>query len=99
MVFNGYWPFGSIPRFGVSGADDSVAFIRDMNEWRSGFAKNPGRIALDTYEHALHKHARLPVSDCRRGQSECVAASASTHARFIEDITTAYIKATRDTHR
>jgi|KBSSwiStaDraftv2_1062776.scaffolds.fasta_scaffold1342007_2 hypothetical protein len=33
------------------------------------------------------------------GQSECVAASASTHARFIEDITTAYIKATRDTHR
>jgi hypothetical protein len=33
------------------------------------------------------------------GQFECVTALASTHAQFIEDITTAYIKAARDTLR
>jgi hypothetical protein len=99
MVFNSYKPFGQFPQFGVTDADASVARIRDMNERLIESSKKAGRVALDTYEHALRSMLDFQAQISNAGQLDWVAALASTHAQFTEDVTTAYAKAARDTLR
>jgi hypothetical protein len=70
-----------------------------MNERLIQSSKKAGKVALDTYEHALHSLLDFQSQVANASELEWVSALAGTHAQFIEDVTTAYIKAARDTLR
>lgn len=70
--------------------------IRELNERVINSSKGAGLVALGAYEKALSSLADFEEKAAGATQLDWVAAVASTHARFIQDLSASYTNAARD---
>jgi hypothetical protein len=86
----------SSDRFDIPGIDETTKRIRDLNEQVIEASKKAGSVSLDAYEKALSSLVQFEEKAASATQLEWVSAVASTHATFISDVSSAYIKAARE---
>ncbi len=61
-----------------------------------GDPSESGQASLDTYEKTLQNMADFEKSLASHSQLDCVSALANTHANFVQDLSSFYIKAARE---
>jgi hypothetical protein len=87
----------AVPTFDTASVEDTIKRIQEMNERMIESSKSAGRVALDAYEKALKSMLDFQEKVTGASQLDWVSALATTHAQFIQDVSAAYIKATRET--
>ena len=87
----------SVPTFDTASVEDTIKRIQEMNERMIESSKSAGRVALDAYEKALKSMLDFQEKVTGASQLDWVSALATTHAQFVQDVSAAYIKATRET--
>lgn len=92
MDFGGF----KSPQFDTAGIEETISRIRDMNERLIETSKSAGRASLDAYEATLKSMVDLSKKSSGGNQLDWVSALATAHAQFIQDLSAAYIKATRE---
>jgi len=86
----------SIPSFDLSAAEEATTRIRELNERLIESSKSAGMVALDAYEKALNSLVEFEEKVASASQLDWVSALASTHAKFIQDVSASYTKAARE---
>jgi hypothetical protein len=76
--------------------NEAAERIRDLNERLIESSKNAGRVSLDAYEKALKSMVDFEEKVGNASQLEWVSALASTHAKFVQDVSAAYTAAARE---
>ncbi|MDQ6851828.1 MAG: hypothetical protein M3070_18180 [Actinomycetota bacterium] len=82
--------------FELPSVEAATERIRDLNERLIISSKSAGLVALDAYEKALQSLVDFEEKVASASQLEWVSALASTHAKFIADVSSSYTKAARD---
>ena len=87
-----------IPGFATDlpSVEEAAQRIRDLNERLIESSKKAGVVALDAYEKALTSLVDFETQVASASQLEWVSALATTHAKFVSDMTASYTKAVRD---
>ncbi len=80
----------------VSAVEDATERIRDLNERILTSAKLAGQTSLDAYEKALSSLVDFEQKAAGATQLDWVSAVADAHARFISEVSGAYVKASRE---
>ena len=70
--------------------------IRALNERIIESAKAAGQASLDAYEKALQSLVDFEQKAATASQLEWVTAVASAHAKFVQDVSAAYVTAARE---
>ena len=70
--------------------------IRALNERIIESAKAAGQASLDAYEKALQSLVDFEQKAAKASQLEWVTAVASAHAKFVQDVSAAYVNAARE---
>lgn len=70
--------------------------IRELNERILTSAKQAGQVSLDAYEKALESLVDFEQKAAGATQLDWVSAVANAHARFISEVSGAYVKASRE---
>lgn len=84
--------------FGDSAAvEAAIERIRELNERLIATSKSAGLVALDAYEKALKSMVDFEEQVASASQLDWVSAVAATHAKFVQDVSSAYINAARET--
>jgi len=83
-------------QFDAATVEESVKRIKEMNERMIESSKSAGRVALDDYEKALQSMLDFQEKVAGGSQLDWVSALANTHAHFMQDVSAAFIKATRE---
>jgi hypothetical protein len=89
-------PAGSLPSFDLGAAEEATKRIRDLNERLIESSKGAGLSALDTYEKTLQSLVDFEEKVAGATQLDWVSALATTHAKFIQDVSASYAKAARE---
>jgi len=76
--------------------DEAVTRIRELNERLIEASKSAGQITLDAYEKALQSLVDFEEKVGSASQLDWVSAVATTHAKFVQDVSGAYISAARE---
>src|SRR3981081_3381122 len=84
------------PSFDLPSAAEATQRIRDLNERLIESSKTAGLVTLDAYEKALQSLVDFEEKVASATQLDWVSALATTHAKFITDVSAAYTNATRD---
>jgi len=84
------------PSFEIPSIEDATQRIRDLNERIIESSKTAGLVTLDAYEKALSSIAEFEEKVASATQLDWVSALATTHAKFINEISSAYTKAARE---
>jgi hypothetical protein len=87
---------GSSAPFEIPSVEETTQRIRDLNERLISSSKSAGLVALDAYEKALQSLVDFEEKVASATQIDWVSALATTHAKFIGDVTSSYTKAARD---
>ena len=82
--------------FEFPSVEETTQRIRDLNERLIESSKSAGLVTLDAYEKALQSLADFEQKVASASQLDWVSALATTHAKFISDMSTSYTKAARD---
>jgi hypothetical protein len=82
--------------FDVPSVEEATQRIRDLNERMIESSKSAGLVTLDAYEKALQSLVDFEEKVSSATQLDWVSALATTHAKFIADVSTSYTKAARD---
>ena len=82
--------------FDLPSVEEATQRIRDLNERLIESSKSAGLVALDAYEKALESLVDFEQKVASASQLDWVSALATTHAKFIADVTTSYTEAARD---
>ena len=80
----------------TSAVEEATQRIRALNEMILSSAKQAGQGSLDAYERALESLVDFEQRAAGATQLEWVSAVANAHARFINDVSGAYVKAARE---
>jgi hypothetical protein len=83
-------------QFDSATIEATITRIQELNERLIGSSKTAGRVALDAYENALTSILDFQAQIADASPLEWVSALAATHAQFIKDVSTAYVKEARD---
>lgn len=88
----------STPSFATDFASvkDAAQRIRDLNERLIDSSKSAGVVALDAYEKAMQSLTDFESKVASASQLEWVSALATSHAKFVTDMSAPYTKAARD---
>lgn len=86
----------STPTFEIPSVDEATERIRNLNERIIESSKTAGLVTLDAYEKALASLAEFEEKAASATQLDWVSALATTHAKFITDVSNSYTKAARD---
>jgi hypothetical protein len=86
----------SLPSFDLPSAEEATERIRELNERLIESSKSAGLVALDAYEKALQSLVDFEEKVAGATQLDWVSALASTHAKFITDVSASYTKAARE---
>jgi len=89
-------PAADIPSAIIPSVEQVTKRIRDLNERLIKSSKSAGSTALDTYEKALQSMVDFDEKVASASQLDWVAALATTHAKFITEMSAAYTKAARE---
>jgi len=83
----------------TSAADASEAAVQRIRELTERFieaAKKAGNVSLDAYERSLQTLVEFEERAAGASQLDWVATIAAAHAKFVQDVSTAYISAARE---
>ncbi|MCW2644594.1 MAG: hypothetical protein QOF87_2154 [Pseudonocardiales bacterium] len=83
------------PTFEVPSFEDATGKIKDLNEKFIESSKSAGLATLDAYEKAVAALVDVEDKVASASQVEWVSTLATTHAKFITDLSTSYAKAAR----
>ena len=89
-------PTTSIPSFDVGTIEEATERIRKLNERLIESAKSAGQVALDAYEKSLQSLVDFDQKVAGASQLDWVTALATTHAKFIQDVSASFTKAARE---
>ncbi len=84
------------PTFELPSFEDATGKIKDLNEQFIESSKNAGRVALDAYEKAVSTLVGLEDKVASASQVDWVSTLATSHAKFITDLSASYAKAARE---
>jgi predicted RNA-binding Zn ribbon-like protein len=76
--------------------EQSAQRIRELTEQFIDAAKNGGNAALDAYENALQSLVDFQNRAAGASQLDWVSSIAQAHAKFVQDVSAAYVSAARD---
>jgi hypothetical protein len=76
--------------------DDAVQRIRELTERFIDAAKKAGNQGLDAYEQSLRTLVEFEERAAGASQLDWVSSIASAHAKFVQDVTAAYVSAARE---
>jgi hypothetical protein len=76
--------------------EETTQRIRDLNERLIASTKSAGLVSLDAYENALQSMVEFEDKVASASQLDWVSALATTHAKFIGDVSASYTKAARE---
>ncbi len=82
--------------FDLPSVDEATQRIRDLNERLIEASRNAGLVTLDAYEKALQSLLDFEEKVASASQIDWVSALATTHAKFIGDLSATYTKAVRE---
>jgi hypothetical protein len=77
-------------------SNETVSRIRKRNQKPIQLAKKSGQAYLDTYEKALQSVLDIEKAAASRSPLNWVTALANTHTKFVQNVTSSYIKMARD---
>jgi hypothetical protein len=81
----------------MSGAtDEAVQRIRDLTERFIEAAKTAGNQSLDAYEQSLRTLVEFEERAAGASQLDWVSSIAAAHAKFVQDVSAAYVSAARE---
>ncbi|TDW21924.1 hypothetical protein [Kribbella kalugense] len=87
----------STPNFAdLPSMEEASERIRDLNERLIESSKSAGIVALDAYEKGLQSLVDFETKVASASQLEWVSAVATTHAKFVTDLSASYSQAARD---
>jgi hypothetical protein len=89
-------PKSSFPSFEIPSVEEVSDRIRGLNERLIESSKSAGAVTLDAYEKALQSLVEFEEKVASASQLEWVSALATTHAKFITDVSSSYTKAARE---
>jgi hypothetical protein len=82
--------------FDLPSIEEATQRIRDLNERLIESSKSAGLVTLDAYEKALQSLVDFEEKVASASQLDWVSALATTHAKFIADVSASYTKAARE---
>ena len=77
-------------------ADEATQRIRELTEQFIASAKAAGNQSLDAYEKSLRNLVEFQEQAAGASQLDWVSNIASAHAKFVSDVSAAYVNAARD---
>ena len=77
-------------------SDEAVQRIRDLTERFIDAAKKAGNQSLDAYEQSLRTLVEFEERAAGASQLDWVSSIASAHAKFVQDVSAAYVSAARE---
>ena len=77
-------------------ADEATQRIRELTEQFIASAKAAGNQSLDAYEKSLRTLVEFEEHAAGASQLDWVSNIASAHAKFVSDVSAAYVNAARD---
>lgn len=80
----------------AAAAEQSVQHIRDLTEQLIDASKKGGHAALDAYEKALANMVEFEKQAAGASQLDWVTNVAEAHAKFVQDVSAAYVSAARN---
>jgi hypothetical protein len=78
------------------GTDDAAKRIQDLTDRFISSAKTAGNQSLDAYEQSLRTLVEFQERAAGASQLDWVSSIAAAHAKFVSDVSTAYVSAARD---
>ncbi len=69
--------------------------VREFSERATGTGRAFGQLALDAYEQAVRSFLDLEHKAAEAAPVDWVGAAIGAHASFVEDVTSAYVRAAR----
>ena len=85
----------SKPVFDLPSAEEATKRIGDLNERLIESSKSAGNVTVDAYEKALQSLVDFEQRVASASQLEWVSALATTHAKFVADLSSSYTEAAR----
>jgi hypothetical protein len=76
--------------------DDAVQRIRELTERFIESAKSAGNQSLDAYEDSLRSLVEFQERAAGASQLDWVSSIATAHAKFVQDVSAAYVSAARN---
>ena len=76
--------------------DEAAQRIRDLTEQFIEAAKKAGNASLDTYENSLRSLVDFEERAAGASQLDWVSSIAAAHAKFVQDVSAAYVSAARE---
>lgn len=80
----------------AAASEEAVQRIRDLNERFIESAKAAGNQSLDAYEQSLRNLVEFQERAAGASQLDWVSSIASAHAKFVSDVSAAYVNAARE---
>ena len=80
----------------TAASDEAVHRIRDLTEQFIEAAKTAGNQSLDAYEESLRTLVEFEQRAAGASQLDWVSNIASAHAKFVQDVSAAYVSAARN---
>ena len=78
------------------GADETVKRIRELTERFIDAGKAAGNQTLDAYEQSLRTLVEFQERAAGASQLDWVSTIAQAHAKFVSDVSAAYVSAARN---
>ena len=80
----------------TAATEEAVQRIRDLTERFIESAKTAGQVSLDAYEKALQNLVDFQERAADATQLDWVSSIATAHAKFVQDVSAAYVSAARE---
>jgi len=80
----------------TAASDEAVRRIRELTERFIDSAKAAGNQSLDAYEQSLRTLVEFEERAAGASQLDWVSNIAAAHAKFVQDVSAAYVSAARD---
>jgi hypothetical protein len=80
----------------TAASEEAVQRIRELNERFIDSAKAAGNQTLDAYEKALQSLVEFQEKAAGATQLDWVSSIAQAHAKFIQEVSNAYVSAARE---
>jgi predicted RNA-binding Zn ribbon-like protein len=80
----------------TAATEQAAQQIRELTERFIESAKTAGNQSLDAYEKSLRSLVEFQEQAAGASQLDWVSSIASAHARFVQDVSAAYVKAARE---
>jgi hypothetical protein len=80
----------------TAATDDAVQRIRELTERFIESAKSAGNQSLDAYEQSLRTLVEFQERAADASQLDWVSSIATAHAKFVQDVSAAYVSAARN---